>query len=226
MNRAVPGAVALVVLMGSGAGALDAQQWTFGNELVVLRWTGFDMVGGCYQNRGMVPGAAVFGGRHILRGLSLVATARIHYALSDADPSCARVFPTSGEGTYVFQVGENPLVHTFVAADLRAEYAPHLPWFTPMLAVGGGSIFWNGATAPYGLLAAGLQVYERPVKISLLVEHQRLGLKLDQVQQTFALDPMSGYLMPVSSTDLGYARFWKSATLYALRFDFAVRTPR
>jgi hypothetical protein len=218
---------ALAVILASWAVGLQAQQqWTFGSEIADLSWSHFDVAGGCAGSQGASSGLSVFGGRQVVAGLAVVATARIHYTRSPKDLSCTELPPRATEGTHVFELGLNPLMHTFVATDVRLEYQPQWRWFAPMAAAGGGSVFWDAAPTPYWLVAGGLGIRARPARVSLIVEYQRLGLRLDRTQATYNVDPTSGYPVLAAQTDLGSGRFWKSARLIALRFDFDVRAPR
>ncbi len=226
-HRGTPWAIALLMVLGSGGTALQAQQWMFGAGIADLAWDHFGIVGGCNENRGASRTVSVFGGRHVLAGLSLVATARVHYSRASLNGTCSELPPhPAGAGTYVFESGQNPLVRTFAATDLRLEYQPNFGAFAPLAAVGGGSVFWNAAPTPYWLVAGGLGIRRHPVRVSLIVEYQRYGLQLDRTQAVYDVDPSTGYPVLVAQNDLGTGRFWKGARLIALRFDFAVKTHR
>ena len=219
----------LAGLAASGSSALQAQQqqfqpsprppqWTFGTGVSTTDWLSRGAY--CGGLAALVNPALMFTAEHPLRrSVSLAFTARLHLAADGG--SCEAAEP----GTYV-SLADNPLGRTFVATDGRIEYTPRLGRFIPMVGLGAGSLFSNGTPAPYGLVAGGLGIALGKSRLSLLGEYQRLRLWGDLVQRTFAVDPAYTYPVLVSQQYLGSGSIWRSAGLLALRFDFAVRTPR
>jgi len=224
----VPGAIALVALLGSGS-TLEAQQWRFGAGLVGLAWNQAGLpVAGCVPGMPVVtsPGVSANATRRLgASPLAVELTARA-YPWRSAPQQAGCMLAPPAPGTRVTLLGSIPLERRFATTDARIEFSPHLGDFAPALALGAGSLWSWGAPVPYGLVAGSLGIEEGRVGMTILGEYDRLGLSFDRMQQVYATDPSSGYVVLASQTDLGNTRVWKSVKLLAVRFDFAVRTPR
>ena len=226
-HRSIASAVTLLMLLGPGASALRAQQWTFGAGLVGMAWNEAGLPT-AYPSGGTVTSTGVSANATRRLGASPLAvafTVRVHPWPSTPQP-VGYVLAPLVPGTRVTLLGAIPLEERFATTDARLEFAPHLGYVTPAIAVGGGSLWWGGTPAPYGLVAGRLGIKQGRVGMSILGEYDRLGLSFDRMQQVYAPDPTTGYTVLASQTDLGNTRIWKSAKLLAVRFDFAVATPR
>jgi hypothetical protein len=227
-HGAIPGAVALLALMGS-TGTLRAQQWTYGLDVSDLAWR--DVAGlpadGCNGPARQSPAAGVSVTRKLgTLPLAVAFTARIHPFLQPLVTGAACQFRPPNAGTYTILSGVNPLARRFATTDARIEFAPHVGGLAPAVAVGGGSLWWNGAPVPYELVAGSLGFRRGRVGITVTGELQRLGLQYDVLEGVYASDPASTGVVLVSQRNLGSSRIWKTARLLAVRFDFAMKTPR
>jgi len=205
--------------------AAAAQDWGVGFGAAALTWPDYGVYGDCNDTSGTSPALDFSADRRLgTHPLTLHGRLRYHPQRQNVQPTCLDRFLPPGAGTFQYYEwpDRNPLRQGFVATDLQLRLFHRIGWFVPLLGLGAGGI-WQGPTVqPYGLASAGLAIGPRSLRVVLAAEYQRLGLSVEQIQETYESEGTRRPLF-VSRQDLGSVRAWKPAWLWSLRIETGPR---
>lgn len=194
-----------LILLFALAGLCPINAWgqsaSLGAGLSHILGGGDDVAGGCY-NREYSTGFGPRIGIPVMRGRgAVVATARGYWL--GPGVTCAIDPFVPMEGTYIFDDGVSLLAIQFITTDVRFEVAPLRPL---RLGAGVGAAWREGRNVPYGLLAAGVSLVDKPsVRLSLDGELTVLHFSEARRRDTYQ------NFMIVASQPLGIVRHWTPA---------------
>jgi hypothetical protein len=174
---------------------------------------GDDVAGACY-NREYSTGFGPRIGVPVLRGRgTVVATARAYWL--GLGVTCVIDPFVPMEGTYIVDDGVSLLAIQFITTDVRFEAAPVRPL---RIGAGVGAAWREGRNVPYGLLAAGVSLVDKPsVRLSLDGE-----LTILRISEARRRDTYQNFIR-VTSEPLGIVRHWTPAFAIGMHFEVPLR---